>query len=319
LHDSYLNINEIVSSSDLDKLNELIKIIRDGKCIAFVGAGLSKSANYKDWEEAIKGKNGLIEYVFENKDLDKIDKSKKLIDLAEDCKKHNFDRYRDYLLKEYGRRAAPYVYHPNHQQIWKIPFHCIFTTNFDPCLYDAGRSLNILSRVFCYPLFSIPPLEKSLNHLHGLAFDTGDDIEYIDTIIFAQSEYTNAYKGPNNYLKDLLHFSMLKYTIFFTGFSMKDPFIFDIFKDIYQNIRYRSEEVNKKLNVQIPISKHYILFPHGEPDQELLTDLRLLNINVINYNPINNNFVGQDYILHYLLSESSGNIIKMPSLKDSII
>lgn len=316
---SFINIDEVVNGSDLDNLNTLVKIIQRGKCIAFVGAGLSKSEFYKDWEEAIKGKSGLIEYVFENKDLDQIDTSKKLIDLVEDCKKHNFNRYREYLLSEYGRRSAPYVYHPNHQQIWRIPFHCIFTTNFDPCLYDAGRSLNILTQVFSYPYLPLPPRKLSLNHLHGLAFYTGDDdIELMDTIIFAKSEYTNAYKGPNNFLKDLLLFSMTEFTIFFTGFSMKDPFILDIFKDIHQNIKYRSEEVKLKLKKHITIPTHYILFPHGEPDQELLNDLSLLNIRVINYNPINKNFVGQDYILHYLSSGTSGSITKMPSIKDSI-
>ena len=115
--DSLIHINDIVSVADLENLNKLIKIIQRGRCIAFVGAGLSKSESYKDWEEAIKGKNGLIEYVFENKNLDLIDTSKKVIDLVEDCKTHNYSRYREFLLNEYGRRLAPYVYHPNHQQI----------------------------------------------------------------------------------------------------------------------------------------------------------------------------------------------------------
>ncbi|HMN25855.1 MAG TPA: SIR2 family protein [Ignavibacteriaceae bacterium] len=297
----------------------LAEIIQKGKCIAFIGSGLSKAESYRDWEEVIKGKNGLIDFVFENQNLYLIDVEKKLIDLVEDCKNHNFDRYKEFILNEFGRKFAPFVYHPNHQQIWKIPFHSVFTTNFDPCLYDAGRSLDVLTQVFSYPYFPIPPQKSSLNHLHGLAFYTGDDdIDLIDTIIFSKSEYANAYKGPNNYLKDLLFFSMTKYTIFFSGFSLKDPFILDLFKDINQNINYRAELVKLKLKENIILPSHFILFPEGEPDEELLADLNALNINVISYKPINTNYVGLDYILQYLSTGKSESFVKMPSIKGSI-
>ena len=234
--ENFINITDIVSSSNLEKLKSLSVIIQKGKCIAFIGAGLSKSEFYKDWEESIKGKNGLINNVFENEGLEKIDNSKRLIDLVEDCKKHNFNRYKEFILKEYGRNFAPLVYHPNHQQIWKIPFYCVLTTNFDPCLYDAGRSFKCFNSDLHLSLLFPPPIKSSLNHLHGLAFFTGDnDIECIDTIIFSKSEYVKAYKGPSNYLKDLLLFSMTRFSIFFSGFSMKDPFILDLFK------RYQSK------------------------------------------------------------------------------
>ena len=89
-------------------------------------------------------------------------------------------------------------------------------------------------------------------------------------------------------------------------------------KDINQNIQYRAEEVKLTLKENISLPSHFILFPEGEPDCELLTDLSVLNINIINYKPINKNHVGLDYILHYLATGTSESIIKMPSIKDSI-
>jgi len=311
-----ININDIVSGPDLVKLQSLSKIIKNNECIAFVGAGLSKAENYKDWEESIKGKNGLIEYVFSGGNNYLLDPTKKIIDIIEDCKKHNINKYREFILNEYGRGLSPLVFHPNHQQIWKIPFYCVLTTNFDPCLYDSGRYSKSIN-IFSYPYLPSPPLKNSLYHIHGLAFEIDDDIDPINTIIFSKSEYDNAYKVRRNDLTDLLHYSMTKYTMLFVGFSMSDPFILDLFKDIYKNIKSRIEEFKIKLNMEVKIPHHFILFPEGEPNEELLKDLTALKISVINYKPIDAKYVGLDHILLYLVQGVQESFIPTPSIKDS--
>ena len=319
-----ISLSEIVSSDNYAKLKNVIQAIKKHRCIAFIGAGFSKSENYRDWKEVIFGskgsdgsviKPGLIQYTFEKEEYTLTGPTKKLIDIAEDCKIKNNIKYGEFILKEFGRGLSPSVHNKNHIRLWKIPFVSIFTTNFDPCLYDSGRENNNI-KVFCYPYLRLPIVNNGLYHLHGLAFDTGDDIDLLNTIILSRSEYENAYKVGKTFLTDLFYYTMQNYTILFLGFSMDDPVIMELFKDIYQNFQERIAIVKSTIKIEIKFPSHFILFPQNEPNQELRKDLENLNIQIINYNPLDNNYIGLDYILLHLIEDIQESFIQLPSLKD---
>jgi hypothetical protein len=318
--DIKLSIKDILDDENYSRLEKVITTLDNKKCVAFVGAGFSKSENYKDWNEVIHGtdmNNGLIKYCFEEEKYLLDDQNKKLIDIAEDCKIKNKERYHEFLEKEFGRGLAPSVHNKNHTRLWKIPFHSILTTNFDPCLYDAGRE-NYTITIQSYPLLNISLIQHRLYHLHGIAFDTNEPIKRRETIIFSRSEYLSAYKTSSNYLTELLTHTLQDYSIFFIGFSMSDPFILDFFKDIFENLIKRDKAIKEIYGRSINLPKHYILFPQGEPTEELRIDLRKLNIEIINFNPLNDSFFGLDYILLHILDKGNKYFLKYPSLKEDL-
>jgi hypothetical protein len=129
------------------RLEDVIKQINANKCLAFIGAGLSITVNYRNWEDVILGTkegksarklNGLIHNVFGKSAKETDFAPKSLPDIAECCKIKDTNKYSEFILQEFGRGSSPSKFHRNHSRIWKIPFLSVVTTNYDSCLYDSA-------------------------------------------------------------------------------------------------------------------------------------------------------------------------------------
>jgi SIR2-like domain len=305
-----IDINSVIENpDDLVKLKAVIKSIHDKKCIAFVGAGMSRPAGYKDWETVVLE---LAKYVLEENEFNNIDfkNKKELPKIAQCCKETDFNKYKTFILNEFGRGSSPTKYHPNHISLWRIPFESIVTTNYDSCLYDAGGEVEKLKQIYTLPDLAINIKSGNLYHIHGLAFEIPNiELDLIRTIIFAESDYNNYYKSPINDLVTFFYSALQNYSFLFLGLSLSDAFINNMFEDLYHNLNTKSRALNTIANKTLKLPSHFLLYRDGDYDEKFIETLKKLNINLITYNSIDENYTGLEVVLNYLRNEFNKSIL----------
>src|SRR5713101_3020732 len=114
--------------------DELVRYVNEGKCVLFVGSGLSKCAGLPTWEELL---DGMLKKLYEvgldalhEKELDTLFKEKKFLEIADYCKEKFGNRfYPEILLPQLRGDGVDIPKH--HEVIMKLPFSGIVTTNYD--------------------------------------------------------------------------------------------------------------------------------------------------------------------------------------------
>lgn len=267
-------------------LNEILRLLEDGKLYLLVGAGLSKLAGYPLWDEMLK------DFADEYKNTS-IESSRPISDAA----------YQELLrlaaskdpivttrlcmlgtegLKGYGKVLLKHFYSERHvephEALLGLPFAGYLTINYDRCLESAWKKVRGCvcsnSEWLCFP-----PHEKSawqnigdimnctknnafILHIHGCIYH--QDWLDIENIILNNKQYTKYY--ADNYVNGLqkIFDNILNQNVLILGTSFKDPYFFDRFLD--SRDPSDANRVNRR-------KKAYIIFHRGETDEN-------------NYNPI---------------------------------
>lgn len=208
-------------------------IVKDGNCIAWVGAGLSEGAGYKSWEEAIvELSRRCLSETLKLEDISKLS-AEMLMVKAEDCLRANDLLYKSTLAELYGNLDTQA--RRGYELLVKLPFRAIFTTNFDPILADiCKRECNV--DCCAYPNLRVEDFikqpKKTPFYLHGIATDedfnpNGEDL------VFCKSEFAKAY-GLISFLPSFLQQTLPSYPILFIGSGLQEVALQAVLKNTHQ-------------------------------------------------------------------------------------
>lgn len=276
------------------KAAQLWEVIRTGNCIAWIGSGLSTSAGYPGWPQA-------IEALCDACRVERLPVSspisdewvRKAMDKADECKQANLDEYHRTLANLFGtlgeqtRRA--------YELIVKLPFKGFVTTNFDPLLADAGARNGV------YPLHVHPELppavlgdgDKHIFYMHGYAVDRTNRPSG-ENLVFARSEFDSAY-SEDSPLKIFLAQLLFYFPIIFFASALSEPDLRAVFGNV-AGILCRlggkpkprlmlmappREEINEQVNRDNPGGQEDAARPKPDP----LRRVRDLGIEPVTYEP----------------------------------
>jgi hypothetical protein len=213
---------------------ELVKLLRTGKAIAFVGAGASDPL-YPLWEELVRR---LAERAVATRKADArkqkywCKRAKERPDqIAFQIRKVLDDGdYADFMRKTFGvqRGTDGKTFTTTHAALARLPFQGYVTTNYDPGLEEAcgelcrdrrPRSFNWRDNRVSLWLRKEPQdmRELPILHAHG-------DIEAIDSIVLGIDDYRDVYTEKHPYL-DLLGHLVGRQRLVFVGFSFDDRWL----------------------------------------------------------------------------------------------
>lgn len=260
-------------NSSIERLNPIIRDIKDNRCIIFIGAGISNIAGCYVWDSVVKELLSLEIIKERLKPVEEIYKSSSRLsneELIYFCKQelsHNgkenefWGIVRKALLKDYNRFQTQYL--PLITKLREIvPFPPIITTNIDNCLEEAG--IVDLNKVF-YKLndFKTRNLESgSIFHIHGY-------IEKLEDALLTKKEYLPRYR--NNKFRSFLKSVFSNYSFLFIGYGLGDREIKDIILEARKN------------------RKHFILVSSEDTfsssERYIFSSPDMWNIEIINYGP----------------------------------
>lgn len=278
-------------------LNEILRLLEDGKLYLFVGAGLSKLAGYPLWDELLK------DFADEYKSINSsratsADEYQELLRLAVNKNPIVTTRLRMLGtdgLKGYGgvlrKHFCSERHVEKHEALLRLPFAGYITINYDRCLESAWKKTRgrdfLDNEWLCFP-----PHEKSawqnvgeimrctgnsgfILHIHGCIYHQ----EWFDikNIILNNEQYAEYY--TDNYAGGLQEIfdNILNQHMLILGTSFNDPYFFQRF------LKSRDPLDVNRVNRR---KKAYIIFHKGEPsenDYSPRTDKDVLDLEHIYY------------------------------------
>jgi hypothetical protein len=210
--------------NDQDILNysTLKRLIQESNCSAFVGAGLSVHAGYPT-------SNDLINYLTTEGNIDPAELNS-LGDFslkATRIKNSIEDRGQNFFTILYRRFDEGYFpinrTVPLYEDLVRIPFKSIITTNYDSCIEEAAGLQNItFQQIQIYPLVSPNNLEaKRLYYIHG-RIDQNNLIASSESLVLTTESYSQAY-GEASTLPVFMSSIFDSHNILFIGFGLEEP------------------------------------------------------------------------------------------------
>lgn len=200
----------------------LIDTLQKGTCL-FIGAGVSKLAGFKTWDEL---RTKMVEYYWTEKDKipffkrEKFDRS-----FCENLKKHeNIIEAFDYLYnidKDLFISGIKGIFEVDERHISNKVYELlkkldngknfIVTTNIDKSLQKYWEIPD--DRISISPIFTNPP--KYINYLHGR-------IDFEETWILTQAQYNEGYSFKDNPCMNFLAHIFESYNVLFIGYGLRE-------------------------------------------------------------------------------------------------
>lgn len=217
-------------------MEKIIEYLNTGNCIALIGAGPSCELGLPTWQE-------LTEILLE------IIKIKKIrgIELYESfLKQKKYPEFFGSAIEDLGEDFV-YKFYEEHTKdnykngrvyrfLSKFPFQAYFTTNFDDCLLRHLNEEKISSKVFLnrkedLEEVDIDILKKTLVKIHG-------DFSETQTLVLTDKQYLDRESsGDFQYYRDFIRSYLSTKRFIIIGYSVSDPDIQRILKDISANLR----------------------------------------------------------------------------------
>ena len=209
-------MSEILTTAQV--ADELLRAVNDGRCIAWVGSGISKPL-YGNWPSSITSlcvACGVADFGASTREPTADD----LLDKAEECKRTNVAAYESTLAVmyggEFGKTRIAY------ERLVRAPFRAYVTTNVDPLLSTAGEVVG--SEALRYypelPSIDIERCKKPIFYIHGHARPNG--IANGHNLVFARSDFERAY-GPSGVVRQFVEQLLTNYPIVFWGCQLQEP------------------------------------------------------------------------------------------------
>lgn len=238
-------------------MDDLVKKIKERKVILFVGAGVSATLKLPTW-------NQLMDFIAESLQIDK-DIFKMYGDnltLAEyyAVVKGSIGPLRSWMDRNWNVEDEKIKNSTIFQNICKLDFPIIYTTNYDNCLERAhdifDKNINKISKV--EDICDTDNSKTQIIKFHG-------DFEDDNSIVLTESSYFNRmdFESP---LDIKLRSDILGKSVLFIGYSLSDI-----------NIRYLIYKLNmlwESSNNQYQRPKSYIFLTAPNPVQELIWERR---------------------------------------------
>ncbi len=242
----------------------LLDAIRNGNCVAFVGAGFSAAANFPQWQELIRRLTDKLpaEYSHEktrelirsllrsqaapsNRDLEMA--AQLLFDALTE---ETFCRY---LQQVFSEEKPPVAMQRRLRHLRGIPFRAIVTTNFDPLLPGTLPSAEAYRRLL-RPRRRLSPWREAITRialgdegLNGFSSDTDalivqlhGQLEHSGSLVLTRSQYRHRLYGNPAYLT-MLRSLLASSTVLFLGYSMTDAYLNELRSELVEAFSDQSE------------------------------------------------------------------------------
>ena len=250
---------------------DLLRSMRAGDCVAFVGAGFTRPIEMPLWEELIKRLVKIVSQSSERQDLVKYAEScvadKQLPRAASVLRNADTKRFINSELKKafdgntlYNDRPSDdprkKEMHTRLEALTALPWAGYITTNYDTLITEHLSKKGRPCKVVCgSPYDNLARVLKSSDrpffiHLHGNIAS--------EVIILSEDEYDEVYLGSSS-LQSFLRAVLLRYTIVFMGTQVEDRFI-ELRRQLHLLFREsRQAHPNRPL-----ISPEYVLLSEGD-------------------------------------------------------
>jgi PAS domain-containing protein len=232
---------------DPERLEPLIRAIRSGTCVAFLGAGFSAAAGIPTWAELLAliavqpGVSSAIrEHVLPRLEKNRADWNEEAAQLLrEDLGEERFQKA---LQRELNGRTSKTM-QTRLSLLRGIPFKAVLTTNFDDVL--DGR---VADREIFRAIVQSGGVEQSAVHwtelwsrevpvvkLHG-------DLARREEVVFSRTDYRRRlYDNP--YYLGLLRSILLQNTVLYLGFSFTDPYLNELRSETLAMLGYEGDHL----------------------------------------------------------------------------
>jgi hypothetical protein len=248
-------LSRITDARSIAALNQLAALVQAHKVVPFIGAGISKAADFPLWDELVRTMEAAAFETVEES-IDRPDNAQQRFagDPLSSCDRYRRvmgeDRYSEILHEVFGlteTRRAKVEHSPHFQSLAELRFEHWLTTNYDLSL-EYALTLRGMKPVACdwsdrdsvnQFLLKAPRSQGPLCiHVHGHMDDAA-------SVILTEEDYQNRYwRSDEDRIKLILAFT--SNTVLFVGCSLKDEDLLSILR-----------EVKAKLGLTDP--RHYAL------------------------------------------------------------
>jgi SIR2-like domain len=204
---------------------ELAQRTISGKCVAVVGAGLSRGAGLPDWAGALKSVLDWAESqghpICDREciaDLIKDKTSDLLMIAAELAEQLGPTRYRQALNAVFRPRGARPT--EAHENLVSVPFAGVITTNYDKLIETAYAATGSSPPLVCTHA-QAPELSAIMAGEGAFILKAHGDIDQIETVILGRKNYQELL--TNEAYNRCMSLLCSQYTWLFLGFSLTDP------------------------------------------------------------------------------------------------
>jgi len=237
---------------NLKNFKDFLEELKKGNCVALIGAGLSKPLGIPDWEDLIFRLSEFSHLGYKKQYIEK--NSEKWLDIAEEAKSHwkkkeQTDKYYNFLQNNLSPINTSY--NNTHLVLLEVNFLSYLTTNFDNILDNAAKRVNngeILNGLQVFPNLDQTFLRhRKIFYLHGKIENK--------RIVFTRTEYDSAYK--HGAIKDVLWSAYSHMNIILIGFSLKDNYIQNLFKNFKEQLNERRTKEEQLLGMIKNTHRHF--------------------------------------------------------------
>jgi len=281
-------------------LPALINYIRDGRCVLFVGAGLSRSAGLPSWHELmerllepLRSRSGAGTGTGDavTAQLDALLEKGRYPELAGHCRDLLGTRVFDGIVRRelQPRGELPEIY----RAIVETPFACIVTTNFDTNLEDAYARWD--ERGIPKTPTGADLAQQGTLLLDGAFFvlKAHGDLGDAASMIFTAEDYRRVIHA-NPAFQAVLNSILLTHAVLFVGYSLGDP-----------NFRLLMDSQLTIFNEEVP-PRYAVMSEIGQVEQDILW--RTARIRVLPYAQGRHEEVGR--LLHTLRDRVKARVAK---------
>ena len=234
--------------------DDLVAEVVNGRCYAFVGAGLSKPAGYPDWAgllQELANEAHLAPNAFNSEDY---------LDRAEECFAAMGEaRYYAFVERTFSADGRE-PFRPIHQYLMRTPFKAYLTTNFDGCLEKAAEMIGARGRIHIFPDLNPGDLQQGdIFHIHG-KLDHESGMNPVGSIVLTRSDFRLAYEDSSS-VHTLLNAAFSYGTVLFVGYSLSDPDLRQIFEAVDRERAALAGAMKRRGVGEMRTNRHFALLP----------------------------------------------------------
>jgi hypothetical protein len=204
--------------------NLLLRYIKEGRCIVFVGSGLSAGARLPTWKQLLldviaEMASALPGGEREEEELRKLVDQGKLLEVADHCKERMGSSFHTLLTDKLrgDKEAIPETF----RLLMHIPFAAWVTTNYDKLLERAySEELGGYPRVLTH--MDTEPLGRLLFDDGKFVLKAHGDIDRHGTVVLTSRDYAEIIHS-NPSFNAVFTSLLLTRALLFVGYSLSDP------------------------------------------------------------------------------------------------
>lgn len=252
---------------------QISKIISSGRCVAWIGAGLSPIKSWSDLICLLSKKCGVAQP----------GRGDDLRLKAQECKDNDTDVYRKSLRALFPDSVdSPHVCNG----LLNLGFHGYVTTNFDSGLSRASQMKGLRNNVYAYnnsghdlPVLELDPQRKPIFYIHGHIDHLGDE-----DVVLAEEDFEKAY--ASSHIQGFLDQLVKNVSILFVGCSLSEKELAEIFKKIQRELEHIPRNTTRLILLPIRYKKtegHVSMERDLDMENSEETELYKMKIQTIRY------------------------------------